>query len=103
MFSDRCSRFQTDHRDVWHDTDIGAWERRWATLSPWCTCTVSLVDALDIPFVRHPDEVSYVQKMVGFLSRDLNVGDRFDWLSVCCIGRSYDRFLLTRDAADWWR
>lgn len=103
MAFDGQSWFRTDLRGNRHDTDIGAWERRWSTLRALCAGTVSAVDSLDMPFVKHADEESYVRKMLKFLGREFDVDKGFDWLSVCCVGRPYDRFYLTCDAADWWR
>lgn len=80
---------------------IGTWERRWTTLRPRCAGTVSPVVSLQMSFVWHAGKVSYVRKIFWFLGRDSNIDVGIDWLSVCSLGRPFDRFYLTRDAADW--
>lgn len=41
MFSDGHGRTMIDRRGLRHDTDVCAWERRWASLRLWCVGTIS--------------------------------------------------------------
>lgn len=100
MFLDGRSRSRVDSWRSRHNTDIGAWERCWTTLGPWCAGTVSPYDLFNMPFVRHSDMVPYLRKLFTLLQRvlDVGIGDGYDWLSVLSLEPPYDRFYLTREA-----
>lgn len=104
MFLDGQSRTMVDRPDMQHDTDIGAWERRWSSMRPWYAGTISPTGPFDMLFVHHVDEVAYVHILYE-LSRKYREKatekEGFDCQWFCGFDVPYDKFYLLRDAADW--
>lgn len=84
------------------NTDIGAWNCCWLTLRRWCTWTFESVSLIDMPIVCQGENVGYMRRMTTLVSQveEVMALHRGYELSFGCLSSPYDRFHLTRDAAD---
>lgn len=77
MFSDGRNSTTFDRMGICCDLDTGAWNRTW-TGAEMCRAAITvLVCCLDMPFVRHTDEIAYVCALCWMLS-----GAGGDWSSM---------------------
>lgn len=94
-----------EHRGMRHDTDIGAWVRRWSLRRQWCAGTFSAGGPFDMPFIFQVDEDAYVRRLRALFRRcseESTEEEAHDWLSIRCFELPNDKFYLVRDATDWW-
>lgn len=88
-----------------HDTEIGAWKRRWSWRRPRRASKISPAGLFDIPFVCHVFEFAYVRRLYELFQKYRKRSTERKVLTGyrCVASKSIlDKFYLVHDAADWW-
>lgn len=67
MFPDGRTETMIDRLGMHHDTEDGAWIRRWSLMQQWRAGTISSVGPFVMSFVRHGNQVKYVRRVYEFL------------------------------------
>lgn len=66
--------------------------------------TIILTKLIDMPFIFHGGEVSYVRRLYAFFRkyREMSTEEGgLDWMPLYCFEPPYDKFYLVRDAFYW--
>lgn len=68
MFSDGQISTMFDLKVIRRETDICAWNQKWASAGEWRADTMDPASCFDMPFIRHGDEVTFVRVLRWMLS-----------------------------------
>lgn len=96
MFSDGRNATMFDCMGVRRDTDIGVWERRWASFGSWCAGIMDPIGRSDMPFVRHADEVSYVRSLRWVMCSSENDWPAMGMLDLVCLAKRITNFISSK-------
>lgn len=69
----------------------------------WSGGTISPAESFEMSFIRHGDELSYIQWLNALLwrYRETTIEEKGrDWLPLCCPQFPYDTSYLVRDALE---
>lgn len=58
-----------NRRDVYQDTDTGAWSRHWLTLCRWYAGSSEPVGSIDMPIVCHEEDGDYLRRLRTLVPR----------------------------------
>lgn len=103
MFSDGRNALMLGRVGIRCDTEIGAWERWWASFGSWCTGVMDPIGRFDMRFVRHAEEVCYVRALRWVMCRAENDWPAMGLLELVRSTKPHNNFYLVRDADDWSR
>lgn len=84
-----------------HETDIVACGFCWLLIQQWFAGAVSPTDPFDMMLICHLNELSFVQWLYAFIRRYCEKSiekNGFDWKSLFCFERPYDKFYLVCEA-----
>lgn len=81
------------------DTKVDACVRRWKELGRMCAVIFSGFEHVDMPLVRHIDEVECVRQVSNWLQNGTET--RTLDLACCCLHKQFDRYCVVRDAEEY--
>lgn len=97
-FCDRRNVTMPNRLMVFLDTDIGAWNRRWASGGQWCAGIIDPFGRFGMPLVPHADEKAYNRASRWTLCETDGNWDEMGRFGLACWAKPFEKFYLVRDA-----